>query len=69
LKNKAFLTIIGKIGKIPGYIYTYRRGGDAWMRGCVDAWMRVREVGGRMHHVYIYKKKSYNSYKKGDAPK
>lgn len=46
LKNKAFLPIIGKIGKIPGYIYTYRRGmgGDA----CSG------EVGGRMHHVYIY---------------
>ena len=44
LKNKGFLTIIGKVGKIPGYIYYIRVG----MR---DAHMGV---DGGMHHVYIY---------------
>ena len=33
LKNKGFLTIIGKVGQFPGYIYYIRVGvGDA---GCV----------------------------------
>ena len=50
LKNKGFLTIIGKVGKIPGYIYYIRVGmRDA---GCVYGGSR------RVCITYIYIKKN-----------